>query len=42
MLRNDIRVEGDSENGNFLLVYVMIMSLRRWVGGSKKPKKTLT
>ena len=31
-----------SENGNFPLLYLVKMSLRRWVGGSKKPKNTLT
>ena len=30
---------GGPENGNFPLLYVMKMSLRRWVGGSKKIKK---
>ena len=29
-------------NGNFPLLYVLKMSLRRWVGGSKKPQNTLT
>ena len=33
---------GGPENGNFPLLYVVIMSLRRWVGGSKKPQNTLT
>ena len=32
---------GGPENGNFPLLYVMKMSLRRWVGGSKKPQNTL-
>ena len=32
---------GDPENGNFALLYVVKMSLRRWVGGSKKPQNTL-
>ena len=30
------------DNGNFPLLYVVKMSLRRWVGGSKKPQNTLT
>ena len=34
--------EGGPENGDFPLLYVMKMSLRRWVGGSKKPQNTLT
>ena len=33
---------GGPENGNFPLLYVVKISLRRWVGGSKKPKNTLT
>ena len=33
---------GGPENGNFLLLYVVKMFLRRWVGGSKKAQKTLT
>ena len=33
---------GGPENGKFPLLYVMKMSLRRWVGGSKKPQNTLT
>jgi hypothetical protein len=33
---------GGPENGNFPLLYVVIMSLRRCVGGSKKPQNTLT
>ena len=32
---------GGPENGNFFLLYVVKMSLRRWVGGSKKPKSPL-
>ena len=32
---------GGPENGNFPLLYVMKTSLRRWVGGSKKPQNTL-
>ena len=32
---------GGPENGNFPLLYVVKMSLRRWVGGSKKPQNTL-
>ena len=28
--------------GNFPLLYVVKMSLRRWVGGSIKPQNTLT
>ena len=30
------------ENGNFPLLYVVKMSLCRWVGGSEKPQNTLT
>jgi hypothetical protein len=41
ILRKDIGV-GDSENGNFPLLYVVKMSLYRWVGGSKKPQNTLS
>ena len=33
---------GGPENGNVPLLYVVNLSLCRWVGGSKKPKKTLT
>ena len=33
---------GGPENGNFPLLYVVKMSLPRWVGGSKKPQNTLT
>ena len=33
---------GGPENGNFSLLYVVKISLRRWVGGSKKPQNTLT
>ena len=33
---------GGPENGNFPLLYVVKMSLRRWVGGSEKPQNTLT
>ena len=40
ILRKDIGV--GSENGNFPFLYVMKMSLRRGVGGSKKPQNTLT
>ena len=39
ILRKDIGVVGwlgGPENVNFLLLYVVKMSLRRWVGGSKK------
>ena len=32
---------GGPENGSFPLLYVVKMSLRRWVGGSKKPQNTL-
>ena len=32
---------GGPENGNFPLLYVVKMSLRRWVGGSKKSQNTL-
>ena len=41
ILRMDIGV-GGSENANFPFLYVVKMSLRRWVGGSKKPQNTLT
>ena len=41
ILRKDLGV-GGSENGYFPLLYVMTVSLRRWVGGSKKPQNTLT
>ena len=41
ILRKDIGV-GGPENGNFPLLYVVKMSLRRWVGDSKKPQNTLT
>ena len=41
ILRKDIGV-GGPENGNFPLLYVVKMSLYRWVGGSKKPQNTLT
>ena len=41
ILHKDIGV-GGPENGNFPLLYVVEMSLRRWVGGSKKPQNTLT
>ena len=37
-----VRWVGGPENGNFPLLYVVKMSLRRWVGGSKKPQNTLT
>ena len=30
---------GGPENGNFPLLYVVKMSLRRWVGGSKRAQK---
>ena len=33
---------GGPENGNFPLLYVVKMSLHRWVGGSKKAQNTLT
>jgi hypothetical protein len=33
---------GGPENGNFPLLYVVKMSLRWWVGGSKRPQNTLT
>ena len=36
ILRKDIGV-GGPENGNFLLLYVVKISLRRWVGGLKTP-----
>ena len=32
---------GGPENGNFPLLYVVKMSLRRWVGGSKSLKTPL-
>ena len=32
---------GGPENGNFPLFYVVKMSLRRWVDGSKKPQTPL-
>ena len=35
------KVDGP-ENGNFPLLYVVKMSLRRWVGGSERPQNTLT
>ena len=41
ILRKGIGV-GGPENSNFSLRYVVKMSLRRWVGGSKKPQNTLT
>ena len=41
ILRKDKGV-GGPENGNFSLLYVVKMSLRRWVDGSKKPQNTLT
>ena len=41
ILLKDIGV-GGPENGNFPLLYVVKMSLRRWVGGSKKAKNPLT
>ena len=40
ILRKDIGV--GPENGNFPLLYVVKMSLCRWVGGSKKPQNSLT
>ena len=33
---------GGPENGNFPLLYVVKLSLRRQVGGSEKPQNTLT
>ena len=33
---------GGPEYGNFPLLYVMKISLRGWVSGSKKPQNTLT
>ena len=33
---------GGPENGNFPLLYVVKMPLRRWVGGSKKSQNNLT
>ena len=41
ILRKDMGV-GGLENGNFPLLYVVKMSLRRWVGGLGKPQNTLT
>ena len=41
MLNKSIGV-GGPENGNFPLLYVVKMSLGRWVGGSDKPQNTLT
>ena len=40
ILRKDIGV--GLENGNFPLLYVVKMFLRRWVGGSETPQITLT
>ena len=40
ILRKDIGV-GGPENGNFPLLYVVKMFLRRWVGGSKSLKTPL-
>ena len=40
ILRKDIGWVGGPENGNFPLLYVVKMSLRMWVGGSKKAQKT--
>ena len=42
ILRKDIGWVDGPENGNFPLLYVVKMSLRRWVGGSEKPQNTLT
>ena len=42
MLSKDIGVGGGPENANFFLIYLIEMSLRRGVGGSKKPHNTLT
>ena len=33
---------GGPENGNFRILYVVKISLRRWVGGSKKPQNNHT
>ena len=41
VILKDIGV-GGLENGNFPLLYVVKMSLRRWVGGSEKLQNTLT
>ena len=41
LLRKDIGV-GGPENGNFPLLYVIKMSLHRWLGVSKKPQNALT
>ena len=42
ILRKGMRGGGGPENGNFPLLYVVKMPLRRWVGGTKKPQNTLT
>ena len=42
ILRKDIGVGGWSRKWQFPLLYVVKMSLRRWVGGLKKPQNTLT
>ena len=41
ILRKDIGLGGGPENGNFPLLHVMKMSLRRRMGGTKKPQNTL-
>ena len=41
ILRKDIWM-GGPQKGNFPLLYVVKISLRRWVGGSKKLQNTLT
>ena len=43
IFRKDLGVGGGSEKGNFSLLYLMKMSLRkRGVSGSKEPQKTRT
>mgnify|MGYP001436587069 CR=1 FL=1 len=42
ILRKDIGVGGWSRKWQFPLLYVVKMSLCRWVGGSKKTQNTLT
>ena len=40
-LSKEIGLGGGPEDGNFPLLYVMKMSLRRGVGGSKRPQTPL-
>ena len=42
ILRKDIGVGGWSRKWQFSLTLCSEKSLRRWVGGSKKPQNTLT